>query len=182
MQSILLIDHGSRRAEANEMLACMANLVQQIVGDGVAVEHAHMELAEPDIAAGFARCVARGASEVVAFPYMLSPGRHATGDIPRLVAEAARAHPDVTWRVTDAFGVHEQLAEVILLRAGIAPARRLTAAEACRCWHPTGSGTACGGACRARPEACAATEAAEERRARLGTDAPTPVVARAAVP
>ena len=28
MRAILLIDHGSRRAEANEMLHCMANLVQ----------------------------------------------------------------------------------------------------------------------------------------------------------
>lgn len=182
MRSILLIDHGSRRAEANEMLACMANLVQQLVGDGVVVEHAHMELAEPDIPAGFARCVERGATEVVAFPYMLSPGRHATSDIPQLVAEAARAHPAVSWRVTDAFGVHEQMAEVILLRAGIAPARRLTAAEACRCWHPTGSGTACGASCRAKPEACAATEAAEERRAHVGAGAPAAEIARVAVP
>ena len=180
MQSILLIDHGSRRAEANEMLACMANLVQQMVGDAVVVEHAHMELAAPDIAAGFARCVARGATEVVAFPYMLSPGKHATADIPRLVAEAASAHDGIEWRVTAAFGVHEQVAEVILLRAGIAPARRLTAAEACRCWHPSHSGTACGEACRANPQACAATEAAELRRAPAGADGPPLQPARAA--
>lgn len=174
MQSILLIDHGSRRGEANEMLACMANLVQQLVGDAVVVEHAHMELAEPDIPAGFARCVARGATEVVAFPYMLSPGRHATSDIPRLVAEAAAAHPGVAWRVTAAFGVHEQVAEVILLRAGIAPARRLTAAEACRCWHASGSGTACGEACRANPEA-----GAGRRPGAIGAGAAAPDVAGA---
>ena len=65
MKAILLIDHGSKRAEANEMLACMANLVQAMTGPGVIVEHAHMELAEPDIPAGFAACVARGATEVI---------------------------------------------------------------------------------------------------------------------
>ncbi len=149
MKAILLIDHGSRRAEANEMLDCMANLVQAIVGPQAIVRHAHMELAEPSIEAGFRACVDAGATEVVAFPYMLSPGRHSTGDIPALVAEAARAFPAVGWQVTTAFGVHEKLAEVILERAHIAPAQRLTAAEACRCWHPSRSGTACGDACRA---------------------------------
>lgn len=149
MKAILLIDHGSRLAEANEMLACMANLVQALVGEAAVVRYAHMELAEPDIPAGFRSCVEAGAAEVVAFPYMLSPGRHATSDIPRLVAEAAAAHPEVAWRVTTAFGVHEKLAEVVLERAGVEPAQLLTAAEACRCWHPSRSRTACGDACRA---------------------------------
>ena len=150
MIAILLIDHGSRRPAANEMLDCMANLVQALVGPDVVVRHAHMELAEPSIEAGFAACVEAGAREVVAFPYMLSPGRHSTGDIPDLVAAAAARFPDVAWRVTPAFGVHEKLGELILERAGIAPAHRMTAAEACRCWHSTRSGTACGDACRAR--------------------------------
>ena len=35
------------------------------------VEPAHMELAEPSIATAFARCVERGATTVVVFPYFL---------------------------------------------------------------------------------------------------------------
>ena len=146
MKAILLIDHGSTRDESNRMLECMANLVRHMVGDGVVVEHAHMELAEPSIAAGFAACVRAGATEVIAFPYMLSPGKHSTRDIPRLVADAARAFPTVASSVTPAFGVHEKLAEVILLRAGERP----RAAAGLRCWHPTESGVACGDACRLR--------------------------------
>ena len=150
MKAILLIDHGSMRAEANEMLACMANLVQAMTGPGVIVEYAHMELAAPDIAAGFAACVERGATEVIAFPYMLSPGRHSTSDIPRLCAAAAAQFPGVTHRMTDAFGVHEKLGELILLRAGIEASRTFAPDEAACCWHPSRSGTACGAACRAR--------------------------------
>jgi sirohydrochlorin ferrochelatase len=119
MRSILLIDHGSVRDEANHMLAGAADLLQQMVGDSVLVRYAHMELAEPTIAQGFADCVRSGATEVIAFPYMLSPGKHVTRDVPRLVAEAAREFPDVAYRVTEAFGVHEKLAELIALRAGI---------------------------------------------------------------
>ncbi|MEO6879259.1 MAG: CbiX/SirB N-terminal domain-containing protein, partial [Gemmatimonadaceae bacterium] len=98
MRAILLIDHGSVRAEANHMLSCVANLLQQMVGESVLVRHSHMELAEPSIAQGFAECVSNGATEVIAFPYMLSPGKHVTRDIPRLVQEAAQAFPQVSYR------------------------------------------------------------------------------------
>ena len=150
MKAILIIDHGSRKDESNNMLACMANLVQHMAGGGVIVEHAHMELADPLIAQGFARCVARGATEVVAFPYMLSPGRHSTADVPRMVAEAAATFPGVAFRVTDAFGVHEKLGELILVRAGVEPLAAPSGAEAACCWDPAQTATACGAACRAR--------------------------------
>src|SRR3954451_18993547 len=108
MQAILLIDHGSRRDAANEMMDCMANLVQAMAGPDVVVRFAHMELAEPSISAGVRGRVDAGATELIVFPYMLSPGRHSTGDIPRMVVEAAAAHPELSVRVTSAFGVHEK--------------------------------------------------------------------------
>jgi len=119
MKAILLVDHGSRKAEANDMLTSMAELVQSMVGPDVIVRPAHMELAEPSIAAGFASCVEAGATNVIVFPYMLSPGKHSTSDIPRMVAEVALSHPGVSFSVTDAFGIHEKLGEIILMRAGL---------------------------------------------------------------
>ena len=122
MKAILLVDHGSVRSEANEMLESVADLVQSMVGPDVLVRYAHMELAEPLIPAGVEACVAGGATELIVFPYMLSPGKHSTRDIPRLVGDAARQFPHVSVRVTDAFGVHAKLAEVVLERAGITSA------------------------------------------------------------
>ena len=119
MKGILIVDHGSRKDEANEMLPDMAELIQSMAGDDVVVRHAHMELAEPDIGQGFADCVRAGATEVIVFPYMLSPGRHSTSDIPRMVAQVAHGFPHVTFSVTPAFGLHEKLAEVVLERAGV---------------------------------------------------------------
>jgi sirohydrochlorin ferrochelatase len=153
MRSILLIDHGSVRAEANHMLACVAALLQEMVGPTVLVRYAHMELAEPSIAAGFAECVKAGATEIVAFPYMLSPGKHVTRDIPRLVQEAGAPFPHVACRVTPAFGVNEKLAEVIASRAGVEVLNPVAAADACRCREPNGVTGACGPACAARAAA-----------------------------
>jgi sirohydrochlorin ferrochelatase len=119
MKGILIVDHGSQKREANDMLRSMADLIQTMAGSDVVVRYAHMELAEPTIAAGFSSCVEGGATDVTVFPYMLSPGRHSTADIPRMVGEVARAFPDVNFSVTPAFGLHEKLAEVVLERAGI---------------------------------------------------------------
>jgi sirohydrochlorin ferrochelatase len=151
MKAVLLIDHGSRRDAANEMMNCMANLVQAMAGPDVVVRYAHMELCEPSISAGVRACVEAGATELIVFPYMLSPGKHSTGDIPRMVAEAAAPFPTVAVRVTSAFGVHEKLAELILGRAGLPVAHPLTTVEAARCWLSSRSETACGDACRCNP-------------------------------
>ena len=132
------------------MMRCMANLLQAMTGPEVVVSFAHMDLAAPDIAAGFADCVQRGATDMIVFPYMLSPGRHSTTDIPRMVAAAARPFPDVTFSVTPAFGVHEKLGELILERAGIEPVKAFDGAEGDRCWDPDCSETLCGDACRAK--------------------------------
>lgn len=119
MKGILIVDHGSVKSEANDMLRAMADVIQTMAGPDVVVRDAHMELADPSIAAGFSSCVEAGATDVTVFPYMLSPGRHSTTDIPRMVADVARAFPHVSFSVTPAFGLHEKLAEVVLERAGV---------------------------------------------------------------
>ncbi len=150
MRAILLIDHGSRRSEANEMLHCMSTLVQRMAGPSVLVHYAHMELADPSIEAGVKACIDGGATEIIAFPYMLSPGRHSTSDIPRLVSDAARAHPDVRVRVTSAFGIEAELGDVILRRAGVPRVQAVETAGSCVCWQPEGRVGLCGDACAAR--------------------------------
>lgn len=122
-KAILLVDHGSRLPEANALLAEVARLVER-TDPSFLVRHAHMELAAPSIEEGFAACVAAGAGDVIVFPYMLGPGRHATRDIPRLAAEAAARHPGVSFRVTQPLGLHVGLAAAVLARveeAGLAP-------------------------------------------------------------
>lgn len=110
--AIIIVDHGSRRAASNDMLEiAVANYAAR--GDYDIVEPAHMELAEPNISTAFARCVDRGATRVVVFPYFLSPGRHWSEDIPALVHEAAKPFPNVEWLVTAPFGLHPDISAII---------------------------------------------------------------------
>ncbi len=114
-RAILLVDHGSQYAPANDLLDRIADAVRARLR-GAIVEVAHMELAEPSLAAGLARCAARGAGEVVVCPYFLGPGRHTTRDIPQLVEQARAAHPALRVRVAEPLGFDERLVDVLLAR------------------------------------------------------------------
>lgn len=116
MNALLLVDHGSRRAEANALLAQIAALVAAR-RPSLIVEIAHMELAPPTVDEAFDACVSRGATEVVVMPYFLARGRHATEDIPALARAAAARHPHVALRIAEPLGVHALLAELVLARA-----------------------------------------------------------------
>lgn len=115
MKAIVLVDHGSRVAEANAVLDEVAALLRRRVPDRI-VETAHMELAPPTLAEAIARCVAAGAGEIVVHPYFLAPGAHATRDIPAQAAAAAERHPGVTVRVSQPLGAHEGIVAAILAR------------------------------------------------------------------
>ena len=114
-RAILLVDHGSRLPEANETLRVVADLLRRISGLEI-VRHAHMELGRPSIKEGVTACVQAGADEIIVHPYFLVPGRHSTGDIPRMVEEAARRFPGLRVVVTEPLGIHEKICEVILER------------------------------------------------------------------
>jgi sirohydrochlorin ferrochelatase len=97
------------------MLFDVVKEFQSATGFGI-VELAHMELAEPSIDTAFSRCVERGATKVVVFPYFLLPGRHWNADIPRLAAAAAGRHPGVRYLVTAPFGLHPLMSEIMRQR------------------------------------------------------------------
>lgn len=121
--ALLLIDHGSKRLAANEMLEEIANLVRQQYPDTL-VAIAHMELAEPTLAQTVAELASQGAKHIIIHPYFLGPGRHATEDIPNLAKEAAAQHPGITLEITEPLGLHPKIADIIMDRmAGAGPIR-----------------------------------------------------------
>ena len=109
---VIIVDHGSRRQASNDMLLKAVDAFQASAEYSI-VEPAHMELAEPDIATAYARCVEQGASRIIVFPYFLSPGRHWNQDIPALVEAASQDHPETEWLVTAPFGLHPRMSQII---------------------------------------------------------------------
>ena len=103
MLGIILVDHGSRVAAANEEFEVLVRALGARKGLPI-VEPAHMELAPPTIADAFARAVAAGADEILVHPYFLAMGRHASEDVPAQCAAAAAHWPNVRWSLTAPLG------------------------------------------------------------------------------
>jgi sirohydrochlorin ferrochelatase len=109
---VLLVDRGSKIDSANESLE---KLARAIGADGRyhAVRHAHMELASPDINAGFDQLVAEGVGRIIVLPYFLALGRHASRDIPRLCLQAAERHAGLDWALAEPIGTSPGIAAII---------------------------------------------------------------------
>jgi sirohydrochlorin ferrochelatase len=114
---IILVDHGSRLAESNQLIEAVATEFRYRFKDQWSiVEPAHMELAEPSIATAYANCVSRGATEIVVLPYFLGPGKHWTTDIPALAAQAASEHQGTSFRVAGTLGLDDLILNLLQKR------------------------------------------------------------------
>ena len=109
---IVIVDHGSRREEANRRHESFVASWQTSRGYAI-VEPAHMELAEPSIGTAFDACVAAGATTIVIAPYFLWPGNHWDRDIPALAADASTRHSDVRYLVTAPLGPHPLFMDIV---------------------------------------------------------------------
>ena len=118
-KAIVIVDHGSRNGPANQVVEEIARLVQVRAGEQARVCFAHMEICEPSLPRAIDDCVAAGARQVVVQPLFLAPGRHATRDIPALVADAQRRHPGVAFELGRVIGADPLLADMVWARCGM---------------------------------------------------------------
>ena len=112
---LLVVDHGTRSAEANAPLAELAEKIGSARPDWV-VEHAHMELAEPRFDVGIDLLISRGATRILIHLHFLGIGYHVRETIPQLVANARERHPTVWIETTAPLGDDERLVEIVLDR------------------------------------------------------------------
>ena len=113
--ALLLIAHGSRHAEANADLRHVAEELRRR-GHPIAVA-SFLELAEPGIDEGGARCVAEGASRVVLVPYFLSAGVHVRRDLTAARDRLVARFPGVEFRLAEPLGRHALLLDIVAERA-----------------------------------------------------------------
>jgi sirohydrochlorin ferrochelatase len=113
--ALLLIAHGSRQPEANADLHRLADELRA-TGRYADVVAAFLELAEPDIDAGGAACVAAGAGRVVLMPYFLSAGVHVRRDLTAARDRLAARHPGVEFKLAEPLGPHPLLTDIVVQR------------------------------------------------------------------
>lgn len=116
LTAVLLIAHGSRHQPANDDLIALARRMESLAEFAI-VEASFLELADPDIAQGGARCALRGAARVLMVPYFLAAGVHLIRDLTAARDALIACHPEVQFRLGPPLGPHPLLDELVAQRA-----------------------------------------------------------------
>jgi sirohydrochlorin ferrochelatase len=118
---IIIVDHGSKVAAANERLErlCEGYATTRAPKHWI-VRPAHMELASPSISEAFDALVEAGCATIVCHPFFLSQGRHVREDVPALLDEAASRH-NIPYSLTPPLGQAPALLDLVhdVVSAGV---------------------------------------------------------------
>lgn len=106
--AVLLMAHGSRRAEANQDLFDLSARLSA-AGPHRIVQASFLEIAAPDIVSGGSLCVQQGARRVLMVPFLLAAGVHVSRDLAAAREALTAKHPDVAFVLGPPLGPHPML-------------------------------------------------------------------------
>ena len=91
---ILMISHGSPRAEANQRFVALVGRIAARLGTADVLP-TFFSIVRPNIPDRVAELAARGVKRIVLLPYFLYTGQHVTHDIPELLEQCRRQFPAI---------------------------------------------------------------------------------------
>ncbi len=117
-RGLIIMAHGSRRAEANDEFFTLVEAVAQAIGHSSqprysVVKPALLEQAPPSLLLA-CQGLPADITEIDVYPLFFNQGRHVGKDLPALVAEVMEALPDKSVVLLDYFGKAEGLAGLVV--------------------------------------------------------------------
>ena len=113
---LLVLGHGSKAAEADEIFARIVDQVRQISQ----FEHVAMgslQLSQPTFAEGVQALLDLGVEKMIVMPMFIFCGNHVKFDIPEELDALRQQYPNVCFVMADPIGADRRLAEIIEERA-----------------------------------------------------------------
>jgi sirohydrochlorin cobaltochelatase len=102
-QALLLFAHGARDPRWAAPFQEVARRIAAQLPE-VEVALAYLELMTPSLADAARGLAQAGCDDVAIVPMFLGTGGHVRNDLPRLVDELSRLHPQVRWRLQPPIG------------------------------------------------------------------------------
>ena len=109
---LLLVGHGSRSLASGGQMNDLCLLVRGQLPD-VDVDLGFLEMNDPPAGEVLDRLVAQGAHRVVVLPLVLLSAGHAKSDVPAIVVDGRRRHPDVDVRFGSPLGISRDLVAIL---------------------------------------------------------------------
>jgi len=111
-RGIILFAHGSRDPQWRLPMEAVAARAAALEA-GATVRCAYLELMTPDLPACAAEMVAQGVTAITIVPMFLGVGRHAREDLPLLVAELKRQHPQACFELRPSIGEDARVVDML---------------------------------------------------------------------
>lgn len=112
--AIIILGHGSRRAEANQGLLVVAEKVNRLLGHSVTP--AYMAHDHPSLPEAVEEKILDGAERIIIMPLFLFKGIHVTVDIHEELRKTQEQHPNVEIIFTRELGADDVIADLAALR------------------------------------------------------------------
>ena len=118
MKALLLVAHGSRRAQSNDEVDKIAKKLKAHCDDQYQIIHsAFLELAETLIPDGIKKCVDDGATSLIVLPYFLNSGRHVVKDVPEIVNKEKTKYPTIDIKIAEHLGASALMLDLLVTTA-----------------------------------------------------------------
>lgn len=111
---IIILGHGSRRAEANQGLLEVAERVSESLGQKA--DPAFMSHGSPSLPEVVREKILSGAKRIIIMPLFLFPGVHVTVDIHEELREIREEFPNIEIIFTKELGVDESIVQLVIKR------------------------------------------------------------------
>lgn len=111
---IILLGHGSRRAEANQGLIEVANKVTHFLGRPVTP--AYMSHGTPDLPSAITEKILSGATRIIIMPLFLFRGMHVSIDIHEEIKDIKAQFPQIEIIFTQELGADDAIANLACSR------------------------------------------------------------------
>lgn len=121
-KGILVLAHGSRRAEAGDLVTDMVARLRADLGSDL-VEPAFVQLAAPDVPTSLAKLIGKGCRQIAVLCLFLVNGNHLVKDVPSLLEKALGQRDGVSFSLTPPLLQSPEMYRLILqsLQREVAP-------------------------------------------------------------
>lgn len=109
---LLLVFHGSRRAEANRQALALVQRLAATLPE-VRFYPCFLQWGKPDIASAANGAIQDGAGELYLFPYFLHRGNHVAQDLEAALQTAHQRQPACRWKILPPFGAFPEVEQTL---------------------------------------------------------------------
>lgn len=115
MERYIVLGHGSRNHESNQVVKSAAELLQQQINQ--AVIPAFLQFEHPTLETAIEESISKGYSTINIVPMFLYPGVHMKRDIPGILSKQQAEYPEITFKLGEPIGTDPQLINILQARA-----------------------------------------------------------------